>query len=431
MRCYVKEEAGRILSTFARTNPMQDLTAPATQTASGRCSKKDNRTECYVLQTTHDCTVLGACIIRFVKSSSGDFMLVTFFAVHDMWRGQGVGRQMAADIAMMAQTTNKSKSVLVLSMNETKDFWEKMGYQQSHSARAVQAKELTQVCKNVDVLEHYKLVAPWHMDKPEQKRFSYQFEYILLQTKPALRCGMKIGSGRDGCVYESSIEWKDMSERFKTFDFAAKIFVSDPIKTQHELKVLHTLSQAKDASQRIAQLLWCGRVMDGLTVAIMPCGSGSLASDVKGNGWKSDVQSVARALSQILGCLHFVHDNGYVHRDVALRNFVYFDDAIKVVDFGSAKSISEEPDSLFRDYRALIHMAAEMLQLCDDCGEADKPKTKKEKERFLLSKFAKVKPHDVSEKEELMHDMARLCTKRKLGTQEDWLKVVQLDQVPS
>jgi serine/threonine protein kinase len=163
----------------------------------------------------------------------------------------------------------------------------------------------------------------------------------------------------------------------------------------------------------------------------MPCGSRSLISDVKGNYWKSDVQSVARALSQILGCLHFVHDNGYVHRDVALRNFVYFDDAIKVVDFGSAKSISEEPDSLFRDYRALIHMAAEMLQLCDDCGEADKPKTKKEKERFLLSKFAKVKPPHVSEKEKLMHDMARLCTKGKLGTQEDWLKVVQLDQVPS
>jgi len=77
---------------------------------------------------------------------------------------------------------------------------------------------------------------------------------------------------------------------------------------------------------------------DGKLVLVMERGGGSLESLlVQGMRWSD--KSICAIATQILSALHYIHGLGVVHRDVTLKNIIWFNGGVfKLCDFGISKA---------------------------------------------------------------------------------------------
>lgn len=76
---------------------------------------------------------------------------------------------------------------------------------------------------------------------------------------------------------------------------------------------------------------------DGKLVIVMERGGGSLDALLK-QGIKWSDKSICAIATQILSALHYIHGFGVVHRDVTLKNIIWFNGGVfKLCDFGISK----------------------------------------------------------------------------------------------
>jgi len=77
---------------------------------------------------------------------------------------------------------------------------------------------------------------------------------------------------------------------------------------------------------------------DGRFVLVLERGGGSL-SDLLNQGMKWTNRSTCAIATQILSALHYIHGLGVIHRDVSLKNIIWFSSGIfKLCDFGISKA---------------------------------------------------------------------------------------------
>ena len=90
---------------------------------------------------------------------------------------------------------------------------------------------------------------------------------------------------------------------------------------------------------------------DGRLVIVMERGGGSL-QDLLDQGVKWSHKSICAVGTQILAALHYIHNLGVIHRDVTLKNIIWFSNGIfKLCDFGISKQ-NVKPDEYARTFIA-------------------------------------------------------------------------------
>ncbi len=76
---------------------------------------------------------------------------------------------------------------------------------------------------------------------------------------------------------------------------------------------------------------------DGKLVIVMERGGGSLQT-LLGQGTSWSDKAISAVGTQVLSALHYIHSLGVVHRDVTLKNIIWFNGSIfKLCDFGISK----------------------------------------------------------------------------------------------
>lgn len=88
---------------------------------------------------------------------------------------------------------------------------------------------------------------------------------------------------------------------------------------------------------------------EGHLVLVMEKAGGNLESLVNA-GYKYSLKAVCAIGTQILSALHYIHSLGVIHRDVTLKNILWFNNGIfKLCDFGISKS-DVKPDELAKTF---------------------------------------------------------------------------------
>ena len=88
----------------------------------------------------------------------------------------------------------------------------------------------------------------------------------------------------------------------------------------------------------------------------------------KGGPGRVDPNFVRLAWQQMLQAVEAIHDERVVHADLKPANFLFVDGALKLIDFGIAKPISEDTTNIYRESQVgtLNYMSPEALASDED-----------------------------------------------------------------
>eukprot|EP00937_MAST-01D_sp_MAST-1D-sp2_P005800 g5800.t1 len=88
-----------------------------------------------------------------------------------------------------------------------------------------------------------------------------------------------------------------------------------------------------------------------------------------------DPNFVRLAWQQMLEAVHAIHEERVVHADLKPANFLFVNGALKLIDFGIAKSISDDTTNIYRESQVgtLNYMSPEALMRDDDSVKLGRP----------------------------------------------------------
>lgn len=128
-------------------------------------------------------------------------------------------------------------------------------------------------------------------------------------------------------------------------------------------KTVSTLSSSMSTSTADMEL--------GLTVMDRYCENGSLHSICKAYG-KFPENLVGVYMTQVLQGLHYLHDQGVIHRDIKGANILTTKDGtVKLADFGVSTSTLAGPDKEAQVVGTPYWMAPEIIQLSGATSASD------------------------------------------------------------
>jgi len=87
-------------------------------------------------------------------------------------------------------------------------------------------------------------------------------------------------------------------------------------------------------------------------------------------GFVFDEDKVSKLMNDMLSAVNYLHQNGVVHRDIKLENFIFADSShdsrLILIDFGLSKHI-DDGEKLNQVVGSCYYTAPEVLNGCYDC----------------------------------------------------------------
>jgi len=166
-----------------------------------------------------------------------------------------------------------------------------------------------------------------------------------------------IGEGRMGSVYRQQIQGRDVA--VKLLVYSSKRRVDDEYaypthlrrEMHHEMQVYKHLDMLQ--GKTIPVLLWYGELVDGMADALATEYSGAPLPDSPSH---AHFHSAIYALDSI-------HQQGVLHGDLALRNFVCRGDQVYIIDFGFSRFRTD-----MTEVEWMERVLQERLTLEKECG---------------------------------------------------------------
>ncbi|TNY20924.1 kinase-like domain-containing protein [Rhodotorula diobovata] len=175
-------------------------------------------------------------------------------------------------------------------------------------------------------------------------------EWPLYSCRPSdYEIGPAVGFGAAAVVHLASFCPANVTPRPKPLTCAVKVIDVDRMATDADIRRLRMETQLMALSKHPNVLRVRGEWIDGskLCIAVRYMSHGSLLDISRyafPDGFPEDV--IAAALVQALHGLVYVHQNGWIHRDVKAGNLLVDDDGtVLLADFGVSASLFIDPAS--------------------------------------------------------------------------------------
>ncbi|ORY72307.1 kinase-like protein, partial [Neocallimastix californiae] len=124
---------------------------------------------------------------------------------------------------------------------------------------------------------------------------------------------------------------------------------SDKMAFQGYINEINLLKHLKNNS-RIIQLMDSEINRDTNSIyMVMECGEIDLAKLLQKEGKKISISSIKMYWEQMLKAVHAIHEENIIHSDLKPANFLLVGGALKLIDFGIAKTIPNDTTNIHRE----------------------------------------------------------------------------------